>query len=409
MRQILTDAACKTKPPASGRLEIADLRQAGLALRITSKGARSFAYRYRHPDTRKPLRITLGTYPTTTLEAARKRAREMAAQVEAGVNPTEHKRAEREKAPTRSFEALAMRYLKEHAERHKRPRSIEEDRRNLQIHILPKWGKRDFRNIRRSDIIELIEAIVGDGKHTAANRVHALVSSIFNFAIDSELLEANPATRLKKRGKEQARRRTLSDGEIRLFYNGIIEAPTPRLVGLALRLALLTGTRASEVAGARKSELEHLDDRAKAVWLIPASRIKNKSDHLVPLAPLALETIREAGKLAGDSDFLFPALRSNGKKHVTRQALPAAMQDFGARQGGTWGANPPVPHDLRRTVNTWLAKAGISREVRDRCLNHLSGQGDIETTYNRYEFQKEKRAAFGAWAKHISSLVRGYR
>jgi integrase len=403
MRQILTDATCKTKPPATGRLEIADLRQAGLALRITSNGARSFAFRFRHPDTRQPLRITIGTYPTTTLEAARKRAREMAAQVEAGISPIEHKRVEREKAPTRSFEALAERYLREHAERHKRPRSVAEDSRNLRIHVLPQWGKRDFRNIRRSDIIELIEGIVGDGKHTAANRVHALVSSIFNFAVDSELLEANPAARLRKRGREQARRRTLTDAEIRLFWDGIIEPPVPRLVGLALRLALLTGVRAGEAAEARKSEFEG------ATWLIPGSRTKNKHDHLIPLSPLALEVISEASKLAGDADSLFPALR-NRKKSVARQALPMAMQEFSARQSGSWKADPPVPHDLRRTCNTWLAKAGIPKEIRDRCLNHISGQGDTEGRhYNFYEFQKEKRAAFEAWADHITSLVGRHR
>ena len=142
MRQVLTDAACKTRPPRNGRLEIADLRQAGLVLRITANGARSFAYRFRHPDTRKTLRATIGTYPATTLEDARKRAKEMAAQVEAGTNPIEVKRLEREKAPTRTFQALADRYLKEHAERHKRPRSAEEDRRNLKVHVLPRWGKR---------------------------------------------------------------------------------------------------------------------------------------------------------------------------------------------------------------------------------------------------------------------------
>jgi len=65
VRQILTDALCRTKPPRSGRLEIADLRQAGLVLRVTSNGARSFAYRFRHPDTRKTLRATIGPYPAT--------------------------------------------------------------------------------------------------------------------------------------------------------------------------------------------------------------------------------------------------------------------------------------------------------------------------------------------------------
>jgi len=209
VRQILTDTLCRTKPPRSGRLEIADLRQAGLVLRITSNGARSFAYRFRHPDTRKTLRATIGPYPATTLEAARKRAKNMAAQVADGTNPIDARNAEREAAPTRTFEALAGRYLKEHAGRHKRPRSAEEDRRNLAVHILPKWAKRDFRTIRRADVIEIIESIVSAGKHAAGNRVHALISKIFSFAIDADLLEANPAARLKKRGVEKVGRRVL--------------------------------------------------------------------------------------------------------------------------------------------------------------------------------------------------------
>src|SRR5262249_58189970 len=105
----------------------------------------------------------------------------MASQVEAGISPIDLKRDERIKAPTRTFQALAERYLKEHAERHKRPRSVEEDRRNLKIHILPKWGRRDFRTIRRADVIELIESIVSAGKHVAGNRVHGLISKIFSF------------------------------------------------------------------------------------------------------------------------------------------------------------------------------------------------------------------------------------
>ena len=133
----------------------------------------------------------------------------MAAQVEAGGNPIEAKQSEREAAPARTFEALAHRYLREHAERHKRPRSAEEDRRNLAVHILPKWSKRDFRTIRRSDAIELIESIVSTGKHGAGNRVHALISKIFSFGIDADLIEANPVARLRKRGIENVGRRIL--------------------------------------------------------------------------------------------------------------------------------------------------------------------------------------------------------
>jgi hypothetical protein len=193
MRQILTDAACKTGAPRTGRLEIADMRQVGLVLRVTSQGARTFAFRFRHPQTRKTLRATIGSYPATSLEAARKRARAMAAQVETGINPIEARDTERKTAHTRTFAALAARYMTEHAERHKRPRSAQEDRRNLALHVLPEWGKRDFRNIRRADVIELIEGIVSTGKHVAANRVHSLVSKVFNFAVDADLLETNPA------------------------------------------------------------------------------------------------------------------------------------------------------------------------------------------------------------------------
>src|SRR5215472_8101095 len=327
LRRILTDVACKTKPPRTGRLEIADLRQPGLVLRITSNGARSFAYRFRHPHTRKTLRATIGPYPAITLESARKRAMEMAAQVAEGTNPIEARSVERAAASTRTFEALANRYLKEHAERHKRPRSAEEDRRNLAVHVLPKWSKRDFRTVRRADVIELIETIVSAGKHAAGNRVHSLISKIFSFAIDADLLEANPVARLRKRGVEKVGRRVLSDDEIRVFWRGTVVSPISRPVGLALRLALLTAARASEIAGARKDEFQNLDQPEQAVWLVPSERAKNRMTHLIPLAPLAVETVKNAMELSGDSEFVFPT-RLSRDGPIDRHTLTVAMVRF---------------------------------------------------------------------------------
>jgi integrase len=405
MRQTLTDAACKTGAPRAGRLEIADMRQVGLVLRVTSNGSRTFAFRFRHPHSRKTLRATIGTYPSTSLEAARKRARAMAAQVEAGINPIEARNTERATAHTRTFGALAARYLKEHAERHKRPRSAEEDRRNLALHVLPKWGRRDFRTIRRADVIELIEGIVGAGKHVAANRVHSLVSKVFNFAVDADLLETNPAARLKKRGVENSRKRVLADKELAAFWHGIVLSPVSEPVGLALRLALLTGARASEIAGAHKSEFQNLDEPSQAAWLIPGERTKNKRDHLIPLSRLALETVKTALKLSGDdTEFLFPARYNNGKP-LDGHALTTAMARFCA----DW-KEPPSPHDLRRTVNTRLAMLGVAKEIRDRCLNHVTGLRDPESRhYNRYEFQQEKRDALGKWDKTLARIIAGRR
>jgi integrase len=410
VRQILTDALCRTKPPRAGRLEIADLRQAGLVLRITSNGARSFAYRFRHPHSRKTLRATIGPYPATTLEAARKRAKDMAAQVADGTNPIDARNAEREAAPARTFQALADRYLKEHAERHKRPRSAEEDRRNLTVHVLPKWAKRDFRAIRRADVIEVIESIVSSGKHAAGNRVHSLISKIFSFAIDADLLEANPAARLRKRGVEKVGRRVLDDTEIRTFWRGIVVSPISRPVGLALRLALLTAARASEIAGARKDEFQNLDQPEQAVWLVPSERAKNRMTHLIPLAPLAVETVKNAIELSGDSEFVFPT-RLSRDGPIDRHTLTVAMVRFAkslkAPTAKTWQQEIPTPHDLRRTVSTRLARMGIAKEIRDRALNHITSLRDPESRhYNLHEFQSEKRDAFSRWGAELEGIIK---
>jgi integrase len=409
VRQILTDALCRTKPPRSGRLEIADLRQAGLVLRITSNGARSFAYRFRHPHTRKTLRATIGPYPATPLEAARKRAKKRAVQVADGTNPIEARNAEREAARTRTFQALADRYLKEHAERHKRPRSAEEDRRNLAVHVLPKWAKRDFRTIRRADVIEVIESIVSDGKHTAGNRVHSLISKIFSFAIDADLLEANPAARLRKRGVEKVGRRVLDDAEIKTFWRGLVLPPVSRQIGLALRLALLTAARASEIAGARKAEFQDLDKPEQAAWHVPAERTKNRVDHLIPLPPLAVETIKSAIELNGDSEFLFPTRLGRGGP-IDRHTLTVAMVRFAKSLKGpaakTWQQEIPTPHDLRRSCNSRLARMGIPKEIRDRTLNHITSLRDPESKhYNLYEFQSEKRQTLSKWANQIAAII----
>jgi integrase len=412
LRQILTDVACKTKPPRNGRLEIADLRQVGLVLRITSNGARSFAYRFRHPHTRKTLRATIGPYPAVTLESARRRAKEMAARVADGTNPIEARNVEREAAPARTFEALAARYLREHATRHKRPRSAEEDRRNLAVHVLPKWGKRDFRTIRRADAIELIESIVGSGKHAAGNRVHALISKVFSFALDSDLIEANPVTRLRKRGIEKVGRRVLSDAEIKTFWDGIVLPPISRRVGLALRLALATAARATEIAGARKAEFENLENPKLAVWIIPNERAKSKTQHLIPLSRLALETVKAAIELTSENDeFVFPLRRGHRRASIDRHALASSMRCFSESLKGpiakSWQQEPPTPHDLRRTLNSRLAQMGIPKEVRSAALGHVPRRSDVEARhYLVHEFEKEKREAFSRWAAEIEGIIK---
>jgi integrase len=392
MRKPLTDTLLRAlKKPEKGRLELADAACRGLEFRITAAGNRSWSYRYRAVGSGKLQRATIGPYPGISLAQARAQADAMRAGVALGENPSEAKRRERREAPGRTFEVLANRYLTEYARRKKK--SADRDERNLNLHVLPKWKERDFRTIRRADVIELIEGLLSDGKPVLANRVQALVSVVFSFAVDSDLIDSNPCTRLRKRGEERARERVLTDPEIRLFWHKVVEPPAMPRTGLGLRLALLTGLRVGEIAGIDPNEVEHLNDPVRAVWTIPGNRTKNRRDHAVPLEPMALEIVRE----------LMP---------MTPGGYGAAMKRIAGRLPGdepahnTWMVDPPTPHDLRRTFRTRLPQLGVPADIRDRLMNHIPT--DVGTKhYDRYQYLDEKRGALKAWQQHLQAILKG--
>ncbi len=411
MKRVLTDALIRAvKPPISGRTELADLRCGGLCFRVTSAGARSWCFRYRDKTTGKDGRFTIGRYPDMALAAARKATETLRADVAAGVNPIERKRQTRVDAPSKTFAALAERYMAEHARRKKR--SHARDQQNLELHVLPRWGRRAYAGITRADVIELIEGLVLAGKPVMANRIQSLVSGVFSFAIDASLRDDNPCARLKKRGTETVKDRVLADAEIRLFWNGIVEAPVSRRVGLGLRLALLTGCRVGEVAGIARDELSYLHDDARAEWLIPADRVKNKRAHLVPLSPMAravvLELLQEIGPA---QQALIPS--KDGSGAVRAHTLTNAVGRFGegvAQDNPTltgaasWIADRPTAHDLRRTVETRLSSLGISKEDRDAALNHVNSSVGRKH-YDRYDRAAEKRRALNAWGASLARVL----
>jgi hypothetical protein len=174
MRKPVTDVFVRSvEAPAIGRLEITDLRCNGLTLRVTKGGVKSWSFRFRDPKSRRLTRATIGAYPTVSLQVARERALDLSRQVAGGINPVDEKRKARDEAPTQTFEALAARYMTEHARRHKR--TAEADQRNLKVHVLPNWRGRPFGAIGRKDVIALCEGIVAKGSPIQANRVQALL------------------------------------------------------------------------------------------------------------------------------------------------------------------------------------------------------------------------------------------
>lgn len=409
MAKALTDALIRSaKASGDKRLEIADSRCVGLVVRITPAGVKSFSFRFRDPRSGNVSRATIGAYPDVSLADARKKADQYRAQVAGGLNPVEAKRKARLESTTRTFQALADRYIEEHAKRFKK--SHEADERNLRLHVTPKWGKRRFDEISRADVIELVEGMISAGTPTQANRVQALISKVFSFAEDVGLLPAHPFARLSKRAPENVGRRVLSDAEIRVCWPRIVLPPVTRKVGLAIRLQLLTAARPGEVAGLQRSELHRLTDPENAAWVLPAERSKNGRAHYVPLSPLAVETIHEALKLIEDDEqYLFPS-PTREREAITAHSLAVAMARFARKLDANlpgakeWKADPPSPHDLRRTVATRLSETGFPKEDRDAVLNHTP-QDVGSKHYDLYDRAKEKRKALNTWSAAVQMIL----
>ena len=183
----------------------------------------------------------------------------------------------------------------------------------------------------------------------------------------------------------------LSDAEISRFWAACDKIHP--VFASVFRLLLITGQRKSEFAGMRWDELNG------DVLDLPGARTKNGLPHLVPLPPLAMETIMAQPRIEG-SRFVFS---TTGKTSIS--GWTKIKRDLDKAMG-----NPPpwVIHDLRRTAVTGMNERGIPPQVVEKIVNHQSGHlAGVAGVYNKSELLDERRKALRRWATHISGLVSG--
>ena len=157
-------------------------------------------------------------------------------------------------------------------------------------HLSPVWGALPLKDITRTHVHEVLDAAVGKGLTVGVNRLQALISHVFTVALDRGLIDAHPAARMIKRFQEQARERTLTDGELRALWAGL--DAHPGAAADAVRLRLLLGQRGGETAGMEWSEV----DLTAGVWSLPGTRTKNRRPHVVPLPPMAVALLKARRK-----------------------------------------------------------------------------------------------------------------
>jgi integrase len=394
MAKAFTAKSIENIRPAAERREIPDAGCRGLYLIVQPSGRKSWAVRYRFEG--KPKKLTLDG--VLTLAAARKTATDALHELEQGRDPATLKfeaRATAEQASAAraadTVDHLSALFIERHAKKKTRHNSWRQTVHVFDDIVLPAWRGRVVHDIKRRDIIDLLERVAED-RPIMANRVLAALSKFFNWLCERDVIVASPCAGVARPSDERARDRILSDDEIRKLWLAC-DAIGGR-VGPCVKLLLLTGQRRSEVAGMRRSEING------DVWSLAPERTKNKRRHDVPLSAQALAIIEAIPEITGKEDFIFT---SSGTRRMGDFARAKAAIDAHMMPETPW-----VFHDLRRTAASGMAKLGIRLPVIEKCLNHSSGTfRGIIAIYQRHDFAAEKRDALQRWADRVDAIVSG--
>lgn len=390
LKVILTDRFIQTlKPSTAERVAYYDQKVAGLTLRVTSKGKKTFSLTYRMPGNPTKQRAPIGIYPTTSLSDARHSALKALSDIKNNIAPNSKLKAAKQ-------EPFIKELINEFWERElSNKKSAKDMLRLLTKDVIPSWGNKKVSSITRRDVVVLLDRIRDRGAPITANRLHGRLTRLFNFACERGILDESPMVRLRKT-EESPRERVLNDEEIKRFWLNIDKVGIHPKTALALKLMLVTAQRSGEVTNMLWDEV----DLVKATWTIPAEKCKNGRTHTVPLTQISLDLLKQAKVLAKDSPYVFPSpLDLKGTKPLEVRSLSRAIN----RKIPLLKIACFVPHDLRRSVRTKFAELGVDDVVAERVLNHhLQG---LARVYNQHDYLNEIRTALTLWEKRLLDLI----
>ena len=201
-----------------------------------------------------------------------------------------------------TMDKLCDRYLDEHSKINKA--SWYEDERMIKVAVRPAIGSKSIDEVTKQDVRDIIGKVKDRGAVNAANIHLAVIRKLFNFAIDVDLLEANPCYRIKPFQVPEPHRPDLNDTQLKTFLTQLPTATMPETIRQILMLQLQTASRISEVRGLRWDEI----DLEHGVWTLPAHRCKTRTKHRVMLSRQSIQLVQ--GREGNGSDYVFPQVRS---------------------------------------------------------------------------------------------------
>ena len=277
-----------------------------------------------------------------------------------------------------------------------RLRTSRETKRILRGQLLPTLAGRPLTDIRRRDMIAVLDAAAQRGTSNG-HHVFAQSRAFFNFCCSRDWIDTSPCDRLSSHrllGTPDIRTRVLTDDELARVWRAAGLLASFHNYGTLVRILILTAQRRSEVGGMAWCELTGLDSEGGALWAIPPEKYKTGTPQRIPLSRLA---VRELSALERAGPLLFPSKRSASSRPFS------GFSKLKARLDGLSRVEDWCFHDIRRTARTGMARLGVPENVASLCLGH--GRKGMGKVYDQYGYESEMPAAFEQWAAHLAHLA----
>ncbi|HFV5655710.1 TPA: tyrosine-type recombinase/integrase [Escherichia coli] len=399
----LTDIKVRTAKPTDKQYKLTD--GSGMHLLVHPNGSKYWRLQYRFDGKQKML--ALGVYPDVSLADARTRRDDARNLLANNIDPGDKKKSDKiEQEEARTFEQLAVEW---HATNKKW--SEEHSRRvlkNLEDNLFPAIGKRNIADLKTRDLLAPIKAVELSGRLEVASRLQQRTTAIMRYAVQSGLLDYNPAQEMvgAVASSNRQHRPALQLKRIPELLRRIDSYTGRPLTRLAVELTLLVFIRSSELRFARWSEI----DFETSMWTIPAEReaidgvkhsqrgSKMRTPHLVPLSHQALAILKDVYKLSGDRDFVFIGDHDHRKpmsENTVNKALRVMGYDTKVEVCG---------HGFRTMACSSLIESGLwSRDAVERQMSHMERNSVRAAYIHKAEHLDERRLMLQWWADFLDA------
>ena len=364
----------------------------GLNLEVRPNGSKYWRLSYRYQQKQKTL--ALGVYPVVTLAEARELTLQAKKLIGKNIDPSVDKRRQKIEASEHTFKAIAEQWFNKESGRWSKSHS-DKVWHSLTVDAFPRIGDIPVKDLRTADVLSVIKKIESRDALDVASRVKQRIRSVLRYAIQTGILEFNVADALEGviKTRKVQHQRAIKLEELPSFLNALDTYKGYILTRYALQFIVYTFVRPGELRSAEWKDI----DMDKAIWRIPAEKMKMNEEHIVPLSAQALVLLQKIKEISGNYKLVFPG------SHDSKKTMSENTLTFAIRKRLGFDA---TAHGFRTTASTTLNEQGYRVDVIERQLAH-GDRNKIRAAYNRSQYVAERTEMMQWYSDYLDDLKLG--